>query len=400
MKVYITGVGPGDLDFFTDRAKSIIKSADIVLSSQKRINAVKALNENTQFMGIMDTVEYINKNKDVDGIVCIAASGDTGFYSIASTIAKKIDPEIEYEFVCGIGSLSYLMSKLGKGYENTALVSLHGREKNIVSYVSYNENVFALTGGKIKAKDVASKLCKAGLGSCVKMTVGENLTFDNERIVTGTSEEILKYDFCDLSVIYVHNQNYVNRYKTLKDGDFIRGKSPMTKEAVRNLSVSALEIEPSDVVYDIGAGTGAVTCALAYKAFESTVYAVEKNDFAVELIEENRKKTGAYNIEITHSTAPDGLSDLPACDKVFIGGSTGHMGDIIDVCLSKNPKTVFVVNAITLETISQAVNLFSERNMETEIMCANIAVANKLGRYNLMKAENPVYIIKGMHLDE
>lgn len=63
--------------------------------------------------------------------------------------------------------------------------------------------------------------------------------------------------------------------------------------------------------------------------------------------------------------------------------------------LDRNGRAVFVITAVTLETIAQSVSVCGELGLETEITCVNAAVAQKLGRYNLMKAENPVYIIKG-----
>lgn len=394
MKVIVAGAGPGAPELFTDQMKKTVRSADLVLTAERLFEPLVSLTDKVKIMGVLDTVSYINENRDKDETVCVAASGDTGFYSIASTISKRVDPQIEIQFLCGIGSLSYFCAKVKLGYENMRLVSLHGKDKTVVPFVCYNEKVFTLTGGTVKAHHIAESLYKAGLTD-VNLYIGENLSLPEERIVSGKPEDVMQMTFSDLSVVIVENKDYVNQYKTLKDEDFIRGKSPMTKEAIRNLSLAALEIEPSDVVYDIGAGTGSVTCAMAYKACESMVYAVEKEDFAVDLVKQNMKKTGARNIMIHQALAPEGLCAFPPADKVFIGGSTGNLKEIIDTVREQNPQAVFVVTAVTLETISQAVETFRTLNMNTEIICANIAAAHKLGRYNLMKAENPVYIIKG-----
>ncbi len=394
MKVIVAGAGPGALELYTEQMKKAVQTADLVLTAERLFASISALTDKVRIMGVSDTISYINENRDKDETVCVAASGDTGFYSIAATIAGKADPMVETEFLCGIGSLSYFAAKIKLGYENMKLVSLHGNRKSIIPFVCYNEKVFTLTGGAVKAHHIAESLFRAGLTD-VQLYVGENLSLPQERIISGKPEEVMKMTFSDLSVVVIKNYNYVNRYRTLKDGDFIRGKSPMTKEAIRSLSLAALEIEPSDVVYDIGAGTGSVTCAMAYKACESMVYAVEKEDYAVDLVKQNMKKTGAGNIVIHQALAPEGLCDFPPADKVFIGGSTGNLKEIIDTVREKNPQAVFVVTAVTLETIAQATEIFGALGMETEIICANIAAAQKLGRYNLMKAENPVYIIKG-----
>lgn len=394
MKVIVAGAGPGAPSNYTGQALDCIRSADVVLTAARLAESLKALRPDVRVLGVMDTIAFINERRADDVTVCVVASGDTGFYSIAATIARRIDPRAELEFVSGVGSLSYFASKLKMGYEDMKLVSLHGRDASIVPYVCYNRRVFALTGGAVRAGDVVSQLIDAGLND-VKVCVGENLSADQERIVSGSPSELAGQVFDDLSVVIVENEHYVNRYRTLKDSDFIRGKSPMTKEAVRNLSVAALEIQPDDVVYDIGAGTGSVTCAMAYRACESMVYAVEKEDYAVDLVRENMAKTGARNIVIRQAVAPEGLADFPPADKAFIGGSTGSLREIMEAILSRNDQAVFVITAVTLETIIQSVGVCGELGLETEITCVNLASAQKLGRYNLMKAENPVYIIKG-----
>lgn len=400
MKVVVVGTGPGSASLYTWQVVSEVKEADLVLSSLKRIDTLSAYNDNVKYLGVMDTVEYINSNQEKDEKVVVAASGDTGFYSIATTIRKYVDSTVEVEFCPGISSLTYFMAKIKMGYERAKLISLHGREGNIVPYVCYNETVFTLTGGQIKAHDIIRELKEAGFGNEVTVYVGENLSLENERIVSGNLSGISDFEFSDLCVVVIHNKNYVNPHRVLHDEDFIRGKSPMTKEPIRNLSLSTLEIQPTDVVYDVGAGTGSVTCAMAYKAFNGMVYAIEKKEEAFGLVKKNIEKTGARNIKVIHNDAPNGMEDFPAPDKVFVGGSTGSAGKIIDLCLEKNPNAVFVFNAIALETIGNTMALFEERNMKAEVTCINSSRAEKLGRYNLMKADNPVYIIKGVKIDE
>ena len=398
MKITVVGIGPGAIEQLTPEGARVLKEADIVITSMERTKHLTSLNENIEKMGVMDTVSYINANKDKDMKVAVAASGDTGFYSIASTI-KKLSEGADVSFLPGISSMTYFFSKIGMSYEKAKLVSAHGRSQSLLPLVCYNEVVFSLTGGKLKAHDHLKTLVNVGLGH-LEAYVGENLSMSNEKIYSGSVEELEKNSYEDLAVLIVVNHNYVNRYKTLRDSDFVRGKSPMTKEPLRVLSLGALEIEPDDVVYDIGAGTGAMTCAMAKEASSSMVYAIEKNPEGCLLVKENMKNLGIHNIEIVEGEAPDKIDEFPAPDKVFIGGSTGKAGEIIDICLQKNPKAVIVVNAIALETISNTLTLFKERDLETTVQCANVSTAKKLGRYNLMMADNPVYIIKGYKATE
>ena len=395
MKITVAGAGCGSKMLYTEEFKDAIRKADLVLTSLKDISELILLNENVKTVSVTDTIEYIRENEDRNVNLCVCASGDTGFYSIARIIKKSVKGTGELTFLPAVGSLSYFCAKIGMGYENMKLVSLHGRDKSIVPYVCYNEYVFALTGGKVKVQDLAVQLVRAGFGDELTLYIGENLSLDGERIVTGTPGEIASMEFSDLAVVVIHNPNYVNRHRTLRDSDFLRAKVPMTKESVRTLAVSELDIVPEDVVWDIGAGTGSVTCALCYKACESTVYALEKNPYACELIEKNAAHTGARNVKVACGTAPDDLAGFPSPDKVFIGGSSGRMDEILDLILKANPKAVICATAVTLESLDAILKGFKERGMDYTVKCVNVSAAEKLGSYHLMRAENPVYILKG-----
>lgn len=391
------GVGLGEQTLLTAKARDIIKTAGIVLSTQRLSEQFCSLNANIKSMSITQIEqEIITLSGDTQGdkkLIAVLASGDIGFYSIANTIKKRFSGiNIDLEFISGISSLQYLTAYMQIPYDNVKVMSMHGRENNAVSFVCYNEKVFLLTGGKYKASDIIKSLVNAGLGF-VTVTVGENLSDVSERIVCDTADNLLEYQFDNLAVMLIENKAFVNHHTIIKDNEFIRGKSPMTKECIRTISLAKLNIMPSDTVYDIGAGTGSVSVAMARMCYEGYVYAVEKEDCAIELIAQNKCKFGAFNVEVINAVAPDKLEDLPKPDKVFIGGSTGNLDGILDVVYAKNESAVVVVNAVTLETLSQTVNTFKSRQIKTEITCVNIANAQKLGNYNLMKSENPVYVI-------
>ena len=76
----------------------------------------------------------------------------------------------------------------------------------------------------------------------------------------------------------------------IDDSEFIRGKVPMTKQEVRILTLTKARIAPSDIVYDIGAGTGSISIEAARIAHEGKVFAIERNPDGISLIKENMKK--------------------------------------------------------------------------------------------------------------
>ena len=159
--------------------------------------------------------------------------------------------------------------------------------------------------------------------------LGENLGAENERIVHGTAAEIAQLSCPDLAVLLIENPRVANKNEPIRDEMLTRGKVPMTKEEVRWVSVNRLTVRPTDTVWDVGAGTGAVTLELARKASDGTIYAVERKPEAIALLHENRIKLSGYNVKIIEGPAPEALENLPAPDCVFVGGSGGRMREIL-----------------------------------------------------------------------
>jgi precorrin-6Y C5,15-methyltransferase (decarboxylating) len=182
----------------------------------------------------------------------------------------------------------------------------------------------------------------------------------------------------------------------LRDADFIRGGSPMTKEEIRWLTINKLGIRSGDIVFDIGAGTGSVSIEMARKAYDGFVYAIEEKEDACALVRANADKHGAFNVEIVHGRAPEAFAYLPVPDKAFIGGSSGNIDTILGRLLSLNPAIEIAVNVVTLQSLQQTLAAYEKHCLaDTDVVCANIAKSKKMGEYDMMTAQNPVYILTG-----
>jgi precorrin-6Y C5,15-methyltransferase (decarboxylating) len=182
----------------------------------------------------------------------------------------------------------------------------------------------------------------------------------------------------------------------IKDVLFERGQVPMTKNEIRSISLSKLQLRPGDIVYDVGAGTGSVSVEMALQAYEGSVYAVEFNEEALDLIRRNAEKFGAWNLEVVAGKAPEALADLPAPDRAFIGGSKGNLAEILELLVKKNPKIRVVVNAITLETMAEALEQFRKLGFEDiDVVQIFAAHGKAAGSYHMMQGQNPVFIISG-----
>ena len=179
----------------------------------------------------------------------------------------------------------------------------------------------------------------------------------------------------------------------MRDEWFIRGEIPMTKSEVRAVSISKLELCRDNIVYDIGAGTGSVSVEAALKVPEGHVYAFEQKEEGCALIQANAIKAGLTNLTVVPGKAPESLAGYPAPDRVFLGGSSGNMEEILDLVTELNPAVQLVINVIALESLSQAMAWFQKKGWEPEVVCMQVSRAAKRGPYHMMQAQNPIYIL-------
>ena len=179
----------------------------------------------------------------------------------------------------------------------------------------------------------------------------------------------------------------------MRDEWFIRGEIPMTKSEVRAVSVSRLELQTNSIVYDIGAGTGSVSVEAALKVPKGHVYAFEQKEEGCALIRANAKKAGLTNLTVVPGKAPESLAGYPAPDRVFLGGSSGNMEEILDLVTELNPAVQLVINVIALESLNQAMAWFQKKGWEPEVVCMQVSRAAKRGPYHMMQAQNPIYIL-------
>lgn len=400
-KVSLVGIGMGSEDNLTIEGKKAIEEADVIIGARRMIEAFNHLNKPT-FISYKpnEIVEYLDNNKEFNNIA-ILLSGDVGFYSGAKKLEEALY-NYETKMICGICSLVYLACKIKTSWEDGKLISLHGRDENIIDLVHHNKKVFALLNGKDSVKDICKELVYYGLED-VEITIGENLSYKNEKITQGVAKDFLESEFSYLSVIFIKNNNFINKVVTygINDDEFIRDKVPMTKSEIRTVCLSKLNLNEDSIVYDIGAGTGSVAIEIALKAPKGRVYAIEKNPNGIDLINKNKVKFKAYNLKVVEGIAPEAMENLEIPTHAFIGGSSGNLKDIVKLLLNKNPNINIVLSSIALETIGEALECIKELPVEdVDIVQIAASRAKGVGKYNMMMGLNPIYIISFKGNDE
>lgn len=395
MKVYLIGVGMGNPATLTAEAARAIGACTLLIGAARMLEPYRAEKNCVALVRSSEIAARIKEEQE--GPVGVLLSGDPGFYSGATALRELLEG-MEVVTLPGLSSLSYFCARLNTTWQDVYPMSAHGRSHNAVGEIQRRSKTFLLTGGQTRAQDICAQLTERGLGA-VEIAVGERLSYPDERIVTGTAEELAGETFDDLAVVLAVNPRPVQRAwaaPSLPDGAFLRGEAPMTKEEVRALAICRLRIAEDHVVWDVGAGTGSVSVECALAAPAGRVYAVERKEEALALLRANRERFDVPNLEIVPGTAPGALAELPAPDRVFLGGTAGNLEEILAVIFEKNPACRVVLTAVTLETLAQASAAFAALRLEGVEM-TQLAVTNTrtVGSYHMFSAQNPVWMLSG-----
>ena len=362
-RISLVGIGMGTEDGVTVRVQQIIRSCDCLIGAQRMLDCAQR--------------------------ICAQAvkNADTGK-------VREMQKTCRIELAPGISSVAYLAARLGTSWEDAALVSLHGKDEDFIQTVDRNRKTILLLGGGQSGEKVLGRLKEYGMDH-VTVHAGSRLSYEDERIVSGKPSELSEKDLAGLCTVLIENP-FPERGASphVRDGEFIRGRVPMTKEEVRAVSIARLQLTEDAVVWDVGAGTGSVSVEAARSGDRIRVYAVEKNPEALELIRENRKKFRADGIRIVPGEAPGVLETLEAPTHVFIGGSSGNLQEILSCVLEKNENARIVVNAISLETVKEVMEAAESGTLKSpEITQLTVSRSRELGRYHMMTGQNPVYIV-------
>lgn len=396
MQVILAASGGGSWNTMTEDCRSALTHATCIIGACRLLEGLPAecTANRVQATRPQQIIEIIQQLQPQNCVVLY--SGDTGFHSGVRSLVPLLQQEgIEFRVLPGISSVQLLAAALNRPWQDWLLLSAHGVNCNPVGAVMQGKPVFFLTGGTLTPTDLCKQLTQAGLGQ-LSVVVGENLSYPEQRICQGTAETLAQQTFADLSVMLAEPAPaVVRRGYGFPDSMFERAQVPMTKQEVRAAILANLNPNPNDVLWDVGAGTGSVSIELALAAPWGRTYAIECNEKAVELIQTNREKLGAWNLKVIEGHAPQVLEELKPPDAVFIGGTKGSMEDVVNLVLQRNPKARVCISAICIETLYQAVHALQNHGIQAEVTQIAVSRSKLVGSLHMMMANNPIFLVMG-----
>jgi precorrin-6Y C5,15-methyltransferase (decarboxylating) len=403
MKHAVTVVGMGDdgCASLTSRAASAVARADVLVGGERHLAFFPQFKRERLVLkgGIDAALDRVAALAD-ESDVCVLASGDPLFFGIGARVLERLGAE-HVEFIPAPSSVQWAFAKTGHSWEDAEFVSVHGRSmQGFVARVRRASKVAVLTDAEASPPRLASRLLEYGDAAWTAF-VCERLAGPGERVRRFSLGELADVrDIDPLNVLllvrpeawrapavipYLHEDAFAKRMP--KNG-------LITKREVRLLSIAALALRESSVVWDIGAGSGSVAVEAAMVASRGHVYAIEVDPEGVALCKNNVKAHGTDNVTVVEGRAPEALAGLDAPDAVFVGGSKGSMDAIVDTSLSAlRPGGRLIVNAVTLENVAEAYAAFRARMLDPEVTLVQVSRGVPLARYQRYEALNPIHVL-------
>ncbi|MDE5096903.1 MAG: precorrin-6y C5,15-methyltransferase (decarboxylating) subunit CbiE [Trichodesmium sp. St16_bin4-tuft] len=412
--INVIGIGLDGVVGLNQLVREIVKRATLLVGSDRHLSYFSDNNaESIVIKDLLEAILEIRQHLETpNSCIVVLASGDPLFFGLGRLLVAHFPAE-KLRFYPHLSSVQLAFSRIKVPWQDTKIISVHGRpmDELIEALQQGAEKVAVLTDPTNTPQAIANLLLSLHLPATYQFWVCENLGAEDERVQQWSIDEIQKETFAPLNLVVLLRQARMANQPVdlvdlpllgIPDNYFLSYDDHpglMSKREVRVLILAELSLQPGQIIWDIGAGTGSVSVEIARLCSSSIVYAIEKTAVGTSLIEENCRRFQLKNVVSLHGNAPEILHHLRSPHRVFIGGSSGKLRNILGVCgIRMLPEGVIVLAFTTLENLHTAISWVEERRRSDRSwsyrllqvqLSRSIPVAN-LTRFNPL---NPVTIM-------
>jgi len=412
-KINVIGIGFRPLE---KKSGEALTASDVVLTNSRLLDVFKKYAEYADVKDrivvhgtVYEMLDYIGANYK-DRKISLLAAGDPMFFGVGRLVIERFGRDAA-EIYPDLSSVQVAFSRTGETSNDALLISLHGgpdpskrtKRKYEITELPYlilrNEKIAVLTDRENNPTRIADVLS----GSSAKIYVCERIGYDDERVIAGTPEEIAEKEFAHPNVVIIKSlaASALTDFRAselifgLKEDEIEHSRGMITKDEVRAVALHKLRLPQQGVLWDIGAGSGSVSVEAARICPGLRIYAIEKNPEQIRHMNANRERFNAANLETVQGEAPGALEGLPSPDRVFIGGSGGSIKEIIALACAKMKQGIMVINAVTMETLNDAVTYLEAEGLKVDVCEVSVSRSKKVGGRRHMSALNPIFIVVG-----
>ena len=322
-KIKIIGLDTSTKEIPADK-KQLIYSSDVLAGGKRHLDSF------TDFKGIKIPITHdipglinaIKHHMEKGLSISVLASGDPLLYGIGNTLIKEFGID-SVEVYPGISAIQTALSKLGLKTDNTLVINRHASKKESLKKVFYHNVSVILTSGNHNPGDIINELIeKYPRASDWQAHVCEKLGFESETIRSGKLTDLSRITSFEVpNLLVLENAAPLNPGSSAcfgrEDDEFEHDANMITHPEVRAVTLSKLILKNSEVMWDIGAGSGSVGIEAALLDPLLKVYCIERNEERIARVIKNKESHSAHNIIPVHGDAIDFCPSLPLPDRIF-----------------------------------------------------------------------------------
>ncbi|MCX7858496.1 MAG: precorrin-6y C5,15-methyltransferase (decarboxylating) subunit CbiE [Chloroflexus sp.] len=372
MPILVVGLTDAGADSLPAQVCRRIAGADLLVGGKRHLAAFPEVAAERLVVeaSVEPALARLRQAWEAGQTAVVLASGDPLWYGIGASLRRVFPPEA-LEILPAPTSTQLAFAALAEPWHDTALLSAHGRPLSaIIPAVLAAPKAAILTDRQQTPAVIAQALIAAGLAPASRCAVCEQLGGPRQRIIRATLADLVAAEFDPLNVLVVWNDQPLRPIPPgLPDEAFRTEAGQLTKREVRLLSLAEVALQPGEVLWDIGAGSGAVAIEAARACPAAQVYAVERREVFVEHIRANLERFPAPNLHLTYGEAPEACIDWPDPDAIFVGGSGGRLSEIIALARQRlRPGGRLVLNLVTAGHLAEAItNLPAARVIQVQV---------------------------------
>ncbi|MFV9505801.1 MAG: precorrin-6y C5,15-methyltransferase (decarboxylating) subunit CbiE [Oscillochloridaceae bacterium umkhey_bin13] len=392
-----------------------ILEADLLVGGDRQLAAFADANGERLSLrqGVGAVAAHLRLAFDAGRRIVVLASGDPLCYGIGASLRRWFAAE-ELEIVPAPSSYQLAFAALAEPWHDAVLLSAHARPlAEVLPRVLAAPKAAMLTDEQHTPAVIARALLDAGLPAATPCAICEHLAEPAQRIVRTTLAAATTQSFAALNVFVVWNERATaatsNKPSTalnqevsaigyrlsaiapgLPDDAFSTTGSLITKREIRLLSLAELALGPGEVLWDIGAGSGAVGIEAARWQPLATIYAVERRAALWDHIRINLQRFPAPNVQLVEGSAPEACAELPDPHAVFLGGSGGQLAAVIALVQQRLfPGGRLVITLVSLEHLQLARTCLPEAH----VVQVQVSVGTPIQSMLRLEAQNPIFVL-------
>jgi precorrin-6Y C5,15-methyltransferase (decarboxylating) len=414
--VHVVGIGLDGAAGLTAPVLKIIAQADILVGSDRHLSYFPNHPAVRWELGDITSVfskirQALNTSVSEVASIVILTSGDPLFFGLGRLLLAELPAEC-ITFHPHLSSVQLAFNRIKVPWQDARVISGHGRTLDglIPALQQGVDNIAVLTDTTHTPAAIAQLLLSLDLPIAYQCWVCENLGSSDEQVqlfIPKHLPTLAVQTFAPLNVVVLQRAEALPLTLEhlpllgLPDSAFLSfADQPglMTKREVRTLVLAELALRPGQIVWDIGAGTGSVAIEIARLCSSSQVYAIEKNPAGLSLIRQNCQRFQVANVIPITGTAPDSLQTLPDPDRIFIGGSSGQLGEILERTATRLRSQGIIVLAIAtlehLQLVGEWLHQPAQQRWQSQFLQVQLSRSAPVGKLTRMTPLNPVTLIK------